>query len=159
MVPAVVAWLALAATAGGAAAQESRATVEVFVREGCSHCAAAETFLSDLARRRPELEVRISDVSADRDALRRLERLARDRGVAPVAVPAIDIRGRLFVGFDAATGRAVEAWLDRRDVEAGAAGPVCPPAADVPFGQPSGHAQEDHPLVRKVRPDNHRLPL
>jgi glutaredoxin len=66
-------------TATVAAAQPS-ADIELFVREGCPHCAAAETFLTALNRERPSLTIVIHDVSKDPGALARLQELAKARG-------------------------------------------------------------------------------
>jgi len=59
--------------------------IEVFVREGCPHCAAAELFLEDLRRERPDLTILIRDVDRDAAARLRLNELVeqfRGRGSA-----------------------------------------------------------------------------
>ena len=60
------------------AASPGAEALEVFVREGCPHCADAERFIEKLRRELPGLEVTIRDVSRDRLALERL-RAARGR--------------------------------------------------------------------------------
>ncbi len=39
--------------------------IEVFVRQGCSHCTEAKRFLEDLQRDRPSLRMVIYDVDED----------------------------------------------------------------------------------------------
>src|SRR5512134_1704593 len=89
--------------------------VEVFVRPGCRFCAEAERFLQNLQRRRPELQVRIRDISRDAEAFQELSELAHRYGIRPVGVPAFYLRGQLIVGFVSAetTGKAIESLLDR----------------------------------------------
>jgi thiol-disulfide isomerase/thioredoxin len=50
-------------TATSAPAAAAQTVVEVFVREGCPHCAKAEKFLAGLARERPDLNIVVRDVS------------------------------------------------------------------------------------------------
>lgn len=104
--------------AAGAFAQPSQASpdLEVFVRDGCSHCVAAKTFLIGVQRERPSLTILYRDVGADPSALVRLQQLAADRGVAQVGVPAFHLRGRLLVGYrdEQSTGAELIALLDSR---------------------------------------------
>ena len=85
------------------------ADIEVFAREGCPHCARAEAFLATLRQEQPELRIVIRDVLRDPAALEQLNRIAAERGVAGVRVPAFAISGQLIVGFsdEAATGRLI----------------------------------------------------
>jgi len=76
-------------------------TVEVFVREGCPHCAQAEAFLARLATERPELRIVVRDVGNERAALDRLKEIARTRGAEIARVPAVFAGGQLIVGFSA----------------------------------------------------------
>jgi glutaredoxin len=113
----VAAALALAlwlGTPGLAVADAGCRVLEVYTQPGCPHCAAAEAFLADLAAARPELEVRVSDVTADADALARLRRSSTRHGVKAGGVPAFEACGRLLVGFDdaASSGPRVVALLD-----------------------------------------------
>lgn len=73
--------------------------IEVFVRNGCPHCAKAELFLEALKREQPALNIVIHDVSEEREALARLQRLAQQRGVAAAKVPAFAVGGQLIVGY------------------------------------------------------------
>lgn len=83
--------------------------IEVFVREGCPHCARAEAFLAALQQEQPELRIVIRDVLRDPGALERLNRIAADQGVAMGRVPAFAIGGQLIIGFsdEAATGQLI----------------------------------------------------
>ncbi len=89
--------------------------LEVFVREGCPHCVRAKTFLNELARERPSLRIAAHDVGREPDQLERLTRLAADRGLQPVGVPAFLIQDELLIGFQdaATTGAALRRLLDR----------------------------------------------
>jgi glutaredoxin len=101
---------ALAAPAGGAG------ELQVFVREGCPHCAAAEAFLPSLLRQRPGLTVRLRDVGRDPQARAELLRVSQELGVEAPGVPTFVYRGRVLVGFDAAAGRGRDllALIDQR---------------------------------------------
>lgn len=90
--------------------------IEVFVREGCPHCAKAEEFLAQLNKERPSLTIVVRDVQKEPAALDRLKELARETGTGTVRVPAIHVRGALIVGFspEAGTDRLVRAALDGR---------------------------------------------
>lgn len=109
----VLALMLIASLAASAQAE----VIEVFQRDGCPHCVRAEEFLDALHERRPEITVVRRDVVRDPEALARLRQLAAEASVEQLAVPAIYVRGRLFVGFarDGSTGRAIEAWLDGRE--------------------------------------------
>ena len=45
------------------------AELQVFVREGCPHCAAAKAFLPELQKRRPEIQVRLRPLESDPAAI------------------------------------------------------------------------------------------
>jgi glutaredoxin len=93
----------------------AKADIEVFVREGCPHCAEAERFLAVLAREQPRLAITIRDVTKEPAALERLQELAREnRQIA--RVPAFWLNGQLLLGY------STEAGSDRliRSVLAGA---------------------------------------
>jgi hypothetical protein len=73
--------------------------LEVFTREGCPRCAAAEHFLTELQRAQPALRIIVHDVAKDVSALARLRKLATVLGVPAVGVPAFYLRGQLLVGY------------------------------------------------------------
>jgi len=96
-----------------AATPVGAAELEVFVRPGCPYCEEAKRFLTDLQRRRPELTVRVRDISHDGEALQELSELAHRAGIRPFGVPAFYLRGRLVIGFAGAatTGKQIEELL------------------------------------------------
>jgi glutaredoxin len=95
--------------------------IEVFVRDGCSHCQAAENFLDALADEQPGLHVTVVDVRRNPDALARLFELSAKAGIAQPGVPTIRIGGELIVGFDtpATTGAQIRAALGHAQRPAG----------------------------------------
>ncbi len=91
------------------------ADIEVFVREGCPHCAKAEEFLAKLQREQPGLRIVIRDVGREPEALERLQRVAQSHGDTVVRVPSFVLGGELHVGFsdEATTGRLIRYSLTR----------------------------------------------
>ena len=89
--------------------------VEVFVREGCPHCAEAKAFLAELAPRRPDLQFVFRPVDSDAAARDELIALSRAAGVWPPGVPTFVVDGRVMAGFgDAArSGPELLALIDR----------------------------------------------
>jgi hypothetical protein len=92
---------------------QSVADLEVFVREGCPRCAAAEHFLADLQREWPALQIIVHDIGKDPRALARLQHLAALMGVQTLGVPAFYVRGELLIGYlsAATTGARIKALL------------------------------------------------
>lgn len=80
------------------------ADIEVFVSEGCPHCAKAKEFLATLQLQRPELRIVIRDVQKDHAALERLKRLAENQQGVSIRVPAFAVGGQLIIGFSAEAG-------------------------------------------------------
>ncbi len=105
------------------AAADSRTLVEVFVREGCPHCAKAEVFLEGLGRQRPDLHIVIRDVSKEPAAMQRLQDIARQQGGGAAVVPAFFVGGQLILGFspEASTDKLVLGALQGVKPPAGAA--------------------------------------
>ena len=89
------------------------AAIEVFVREGCPHCAKAKAFLATLKREHPELNIVARDVFKEPAALERLKRISENQGVATVSVPTFRIGDQLIIGFseEAATDQLIRASL------------------------------------------------
>lgn len=87
--------------------------IEVFVRNGCPHCAKAELFLQALKREQSTLRIVIHDVTQEPSALERLERLAKNQGLGAVRVPAFQVGGQLIVGYsdEMTTGRLIRSAL------------------------------------------------
>jgi glutaredoxin len=88
---------------------DTPADIEVFVREGCPHCAKAETFLHTLQQEQPALNIVIVDIAKQPDALQRLQLLAKNQGVRVVRIPAFQIRGQLLIGYsdETSTGQLI----------------------------------------------------
>jgi len=96
------------------------ADIEVFVREGCPHCARAEEFLAKLKLQRPELRIVIRDVQKDPAALERLQRIADNQAGVSVRVPAFAVGGQLIIGFseEVNTGQLILDSLDASHLKA-----------------------------------------
>ena len=92
---------------------EEAADLEVFAMEGCPHCTEAEPFLARLRHERPDLQIKVFDVSADEAARRRLISLAEKRGVRALGTPTFFVRGELVVGWqsEATTGEKILSLL------------------------------------------------
>lgn len=120
--------LVLLALGSGAQVQagEPVPDLEVFVRAGCPHCAAAKEFLNELQRERPSLRIAIYDVSEDAAARQRLTAMVAERGMSSVGVPTFLIGTELMVGFLSAdtTGAEIRARLDRQTKDAVVPPPV-----------------------------------
>lgn len=95
----VLGWLWLLAWPLAAGAQ-GEATITVYVRDGCPHCADAKAFLDGLAARRPALRVVYRDVVQKPAAARELEAVSRAAGVWPPGVPTFVVGHVAIVGFD-----------------------------------------------------------
>jgi glutaredoxin len=114
----------LMAVAGGASAAPPAPTateaaavtvVDVFVREGCPHCADAKAFLDRLAAERTDLQVVYHPVDADPQARDALIALSQAVGAWPPGVPTFIVDGQMLIGFDDAehSGRELLAMIDR----------------------------------------------
>jgi glutaredoxin len=131
----------------GASQVGSDSDIEVFVREGCPHCAAAKRFLVELQRERPGLRILFHDVGKDPAALSRLNALAETKNVRPIGVPAFYLQGELLVGFlnEQTTGTQLRAMLDRGGHPASSNAPpgACLPQTATPCDtQPLGPPTE-----------------
>jgi glutaredoxin len=74
--------------------------VDVYVRQGCPHCANAKQFLQQLRAELPELEVVEHDVVLDPEAREAFRALNLRHGIERPGVPSILICGQFTVGFD-----------------------------------------------------------
>jgi len=85
------------------------ADIEVFVREGCPHCAKAEAFLQALKREQPALNIIIHDVIKEPSALERLQLIGKNQGIRAVRVPAFQVGEQLIFGYseEANTGQLI----------------------------------------------------
>lgn len=88
-------------------------TLEVFVRNGCPHCAEAKLYLPQLADKHPDLEIIYRSVDHDINARNDLIQYSKNAGMWPPGVPTFVIDGKVLVGFKNAesTGPALEALV------------------------------------------------
>jgi glutaredoxin len=103
-------WFAAASTTA-VAADANR--IELFVREGCPHCAQAEAFMEQLRRERPELVIVARDVQKEPEALARLQELVTSTGGGVPRVPAVYVNGQLILGYssEASTDKLIRSAL------------------------------------------------
>ncbi|MDJ0777726.1 MAG: NrdH-redoxin [Gammaproteobacteria bacterium] len=117
--------------AGSAVAAEPTCRdIEVFVRDGCPHCADAKVFLGGLAQRYPDLSVRYHEVGTDLVARERLLALSRQHGVARPGVPSFLVCGAFQAGFSELAGS--DEWIENRLADP--AGEADPERVTTPFG-------------------------
>jgi glutaredoxin len=74
--------------------------LEVFIRDGCPHCAKAKAFLIELRGERPWLQIIYRSVDHDENARDDLVQHSQRAGVWPPGVPSFLFRDQLLVGFD-----------------------------------------------------------
>lgn len=163
----IVATAAVAGTAPEKPA-EAQTELELFAREGCSHCDAAKQFVRSLNASRPGLRIVVRDVMQDPAALKRLETLARQSGISNLAVPAFHVRGNLIIGYAGpdTTGARINALLDQAappGQEAGKADNTCAVEETLSCGPPADVMPADAidiPFIGKqVTVDEIGLPL
>ena len=84
--------------------------MDVFVRDGCPHCADAKIYLQQLQQHHPDLSIRYHEVSSDPQALQRLLDLSRQYGVERPGVPSFLVCDAFYTGFSLAAGSAD--WIE-----------------------------------------------
>jgi glutaredoxin len=137
----------------------AEATIELYSREGCPRCAEARSFLAELARARPGLQVAEHDVARDRVALQRLRGLAERAGIATPGVPAIAVDDRVVIGFDrAVTPERVLKLLEGDDTPAGS-GAICELEASACEDLSPQLRVVDLPMVGRFDVDRFGMPL
>jgi glutaredoxin len=104
------------------------AVLEVYVREGCPHCADAKRYLAGLQLQRPQLQIVYRAVDCDPAARLALTRLTQQHGVWPPGVPTFVIGGALRIGFDTPerSGPELLAMIDAATAASGERGPAIP---------------------------------
>jgi glutaredoxin len=114
--------------------------LQVFVREGCPHCAEAKVFLAEFAARYPRLRIVYRPVDSDAAARDELLRTSEAAGVWPPGVPTFVYEGRVLVGFDDAAGTGpalvglIEASADSTaEIDAGLRGALGPDRLGLPL--------------------------
>jgi glutaredoxin len=156
----------------GVASAQPQVEIEVFVREGCPHCAKAEEFLAKLTQERPGLRIVVHDVGKEPGALGRLQQAAENAGLKSARVPAFAIGGRVILGFsdELTSGRLVRDALDPAGTSAAppadAAGSceaeaslACGPDAPPPAAPQTASGFEISFLGRTLALDDIGLPL
>lgn len=121
--------LAALLLAGPVPAAEPPPVLQVYVREGCPHCADAKVFLARLSQERPGLRIVYRPVDEDSAAREELSDRSREAGVWPPGVPTFVYRGQVMVGFDddAHAGRELIELIEGEGEGEGAA----PPKAEI----------------------------
>ena len=107
------------------AAAADAADIEVFVRDGCPHCAKAEEFLHKLQQERPGLNIVVYNINQEPAYLERLKQIAQKVHNSSVRVPAFYLNNQLIVGYsdEMSNGQLIRNAL-------GATGLVTPPVQD-----------------------------
>jgi glutaredoxin len=75
------------------------ADIEVFVRDGCPHCAKAEEFLHKLQQERPGLQIVYYNINQNPEYLQRLKQIAQKVHNPSLRVPAFYLNDQLIVGY------------------------------------------------------------
>lgn len=88
--------------------------LQVYVRDGCPHCAEAKKFLPEVAKKRPHLKIVYRSLDQDPSARAELISLSQKAGLWPPGVPTFVMHGKAIAGFnDAATsGPGLIAFID-----------------------------------------------
>jgi len=104
--------------ASWAANPQELGVLQVYVRDGCPHCAEAKKFLPQAAAKRPHLKIVFRSLDQDPSARIELINLSRNAGIWPPGVPTFAMHGKVLVGFgDAATsGPELLAFIDNASV-------------------------------------------
>ncbi len=89
--------------------------IEVFVRDGCPHCADAKAWLPTWHQRHPDVQLVYRSIDHDRDARQALLDHARRAGIWPPGVPFFVVGDEALLGFVSAdvTGPQLDAMVAR----------------------------------------------
>lgn len=89
-------------------------TLEVFVQDGCPHCADAKEYLPEFALERPWLKVVYRSLNTEPESINELAQYYRNAGIWPPGVPTFVMDDRIMVGFDSAdiTGPELARFVD-----------------------------------------------
>lgn len=104
-------WLPLAAAAESPAVA---GVLQVYVRDGCPHCAEAKKYLPRIAAQRPYLKIVYRSLDQDPGARTELIALSQQHGIWPPGVPTFVMHDKVLVGFNDAetSGPALLAFID-----------------------------------------------
>jgi hypothetical protein len=127
---------------------EEMLQLEVFVRTGCSRCAAAKEWLPKFVREYPGLKLVYRDIAVDASQATRFSKLVEKHRTAAASVPAFHLCDSLIIGFQDAqsTGERLRNQLKRWTREC--------PKEEKTEAPPKGKAQEN----RSSSSLRHRLP-
>lgn len=89
-------------------------TLEVFVQDGCPHCADTKEFLPEFALERPWLKIVYRSLNTEPESINELAQHYRNAGIWPPGVPTFIMDDRIMVGFDSAdiTGPELARFVD-----------------------------------------------
>lgn len=92
---------------------DSLLTVSIYVRSGCSKCAAAKEFIGRLKQRYPVFKYKQYDLVESDAAREKVQELSQRYGKQAVSVPVIHVCNQLMVGWtgEASTGEKLESTL------------------------------------------------
>jgi thiol-disulfide isomerase/thioredoxin len=99
------------------AAENDKVILYYFWGTGCPVCEEAKPFLSGLAQRHPQLEIRSYDVIASRENLALWIETAERFGTRPAGVPSFYVGEQAFSGFSPEIAREIEATVSDRATE------------------------------------------
>lgn len=105
-------------------------TIDVFVRQGCPHCAEAKQYLASMQSSHPGLVINFFDVASDTTARQRLFELSAAHGISRPGVPAFEQCGDFSVGFSAGAGTP-----ELLEARVTGAQPADTGRIDTPFGE------------------------
>lgn len=88
--------------------------LQVYVRDGCPHCAEAKKFLPQVAAQRPQLHIVYRSLDQEPEARTELITLSQQAGLWPPGVPTFAMHGKVLVGFNDAesSGPRLLAFID-----------------------------------------------
>lgn len=88
--------------------------LQVYVRDGCPHCAEAKKFLPQIAAQRPHLKIVYRSLDQESSARTELINLSQQHGIWPPGVPTFVMHDKVLVGFNDAetSGPALLAFID-----------------------------------------------
>lgn len=91
--------IALLPAWGWAGGNVDLGVLEVYVRDGCPHCAEAKQFLPQVAKQRPHLSIVYRSLDKDPRARTELINLSQRAGIWPPGVPTFVMHGKVMSGF------------------------------------------------------------
>ncbi|AEG01649.1 glutaredoxin family protein [Methylomonas methanica] len=98
----------------GAVDSAELGVLQVYVREGCPHCAEAKKFLPQVVEQRPHLKIVYRSLDREPGARIELIALSQQHGLWPPGVPTFAMHDKVLVGFNDAeiSGPALLAFID-----------------------------------------------